>query len=231
MATGILGPELDIHCGGEDNIFPHHEAEIAQSECVTGEKFVRLWIGLFLYGLGLALMLRAAIGLSPWDVFAQGLSKTLGISYGWASVIVSALVLLAWIPLKQRWGIGTVLNGIFIGLFADFWLPLVPQIEGYWLQLLVFLAGLVIVAIATGMYISAGLGSGPRDGLMIGTQRLLGWKFWKIRTMYEGTVLTIGWLLGGQLREGTLIFAICIGYLMQLSLQVFKYRDPQKTNG
>ena len=197
----------------------------------TLQKFVRLWIGLFLYGLGLALMLRAAIGLSPWDVFAQGLSKTFGIRYGWASVIVSALVLLAWIPLKQRWGIGTVLNGIFIGLFADFWLPLVPQIEGYWLQLLVFLAGLVIVAVATGMYISAGLGSGPRDGLMIGTQRLLGWKFWKIRTMYEGTVLTIGWLLGGQVREGTLIFAICIGYLMQLSLQVFKYKDPQKTNG
>jgi uncharacterized membrane protein YczE len=176
-------------------------------------------------------MLRAAIGLSPWDVFAQGLSKTFGITYGWASVIVSALVLLAWIPLKQRWGIGTILNGIFIGLFADFWLPLVPQIEGYWLQLLVFVVGMVIVAIATGMYISAGLGSGPRDGLMIGTQRLLGWKFWKIRTMYEGTVLTIGWLLGGQVREGTLIFAICIGYLMQLSLQVFKYRDPQKTNG
>jgi uncharacterized membrane protein YczE len=197
----------------------------------TLQKFARLWIGLLIYGLGLALMLRAAIGLSPWDVFAQGLSKTFGITYGWASVIVSALVLLAWIPLKQRWGIGTVLNGIFIGLFADFWLPLVPQIEGYWLQLLVFLAGMVIVAIATGMYISAGLGSGPRDGLMIGTQRLLGWKFWKIRTMYEGTVLTIGWLLGGQVREGTLIFAICIGYLMQLSLQLFKYRDPQKTNG
>ena len=197
----------------------------------TLQKFARLWIGLFIYGLGLALMLRAVIGLSPWDVFAQGLSKTFGITYGWASVIVSALVLLAWIPLKQRWGIGTVLNGIFIGLFADFWLPLVPQIEGYWLQLLVFLVGMVIVAIATGMYISAGLGSGPRDGLMIGTQRLLGWKFWKIRTMYEGTVLTIGWLLGGQVREGTLIFAICIGYLMQLSLQLFKYRDPQKTNG
>ena len=197
----------------------------------TLQIFARLWIGLFIYGLGLALMLRAAIGLSPWDVFAQGLSKTIGITYGWASVIVSALVLLAWIPLKQRWGIGTVLNGIFIGLFADFWLPLVPHIEGYWLQLLVFLAGLVIVAIATGMYISAGLGSGPRDGLMIGTQRLLGWKFWKIRTMYEGTVLTIGWLLGGQVREGTLIFAICIGYLMQLSLQLFKYRDPQKNNG
>ena len=195
------------------------------------KSFTRLMLGLFIYGLALAMVIKAQIGVPPWDVFAQGLSKTFSISYGWASVIVSALVLLAWIPLKQRWGIGTVLNGIFIGLFADFWLPLVPQIEGYWLQLLVFLVGMVIVAIATGMYISAGLGSGPRDGLMIGTQRLLGWKFWKIRTMYEGTVLTIGWLLGGQVREGTLIFAICIGYLMQLSLQVFKYRDPQKTNG
>jgi uncharacterized membrane protein YczE len=193
----------------------------------TLRRFARLWLGLFIYGLGLALMLRASIGLSPWDVFAQGLSKTLSISYGWASVIVSALVLLAWIPLKQRWGIGTVLNGIFIGLFADFWLGYVPPIDAYWQQLVIFVLGMVIVAVATGMYISAGLGSGPRDGLMIGTQRLLGWKFWKIRTMFEGTVLTIGWLLGGQVREGTLIFAVCIGYLMQLSLQLFKYRDPQ----
>jgi uncharacterized membrane protein YczE len=194
----------------------------------TIKRFTRLWLGLFIYGLGLALMLKAAIGLSPWDVLAQGLSKTLNITYGWASVLVSALVLLAWIPLKQRWGIGTVLNGVFVGLFADFWLPYVPSFENYGFALLEFMLGMVIVAIATGMYISAQFGSGPRDGLMIGTQRLLGWDFWKIRTMFEGSVLTIGWLLGGQVREGTLIFAICIGYLMQLSLQLFKYRDPQK---
>lgn len=190
-------------------------------------RFARLWIGLFIYGLGLALIVEASVGVPPWDVLAQGISKQANISYGWASVIVSGLVLLAWIPLRQRWGIGTVLNGIFIGLFADFWMNLLPEPTGYVLQLGSFILGMLLVALATGMYISANLGTGPRDGLMIGTQRLLGWKFWQIRTMYETIVLTIGWMLGGQVREGTLIFALGIGYLMQLSLKFFKYVDPQ----
>ena len=190
-------------------------------------RFARLWIGLFIYGLGLALIVEASVGVPPWDVLAQGISKQANISYGWASVIVSGLVLLAWIPLRQRWGIGTVLNGIFIGLFADFWMNLLPEPTGYVFQLGSFILGMLLVALATGMYISANLGTGPRDGLMIGTQRLLGWKFWQIRTMYETIVLTIGWMLGGQVREGTLIFALGIGYLMQLSLKLFRYVDPQ----
>jgi uncharacterized membrane protein YczE len=193
----------------------------------TLARFARLWLGLFIYGLGLALIVEATVGVPPWDVLAQGISKQAHISYGWASVVVSALVLLAWIPLRQRWGIGTVLNGIFIGLFADFWMNLLPSAENYLLQLASFCLGMVLVALATGMYISANLGTGPRDGLMIGTQRLLGWKFWQIRTMYETIVLAIGWLLGGQVREGTLIFAFCIGYLMQFSLKVFRFVDPQ----
>lgn len=190
-------------------------------------RFGRLWLGLFVYGFGLALLVEAKIGVPPWDVFALGISIQAHISYGWASVIVSSIVLLAWIPLRQRWGFGTVANGIFIGLFADFWMQILPSWEVYWEQLLAFCIGMIAVAFATGLYISAHLGSGPRDGLMIGTQRVLKWKFWQIRTMYEGTVLTIGWLMGGQVREGTLIFAVCIGYLMQLSLQMFKYVDPQ----
>jgi len=190
-------------------------------------RFVRLWLGLFIYGLGLALIVEASIGVPPWDVFAQGISKQSHISYGWASVVVSGLVLLTWIPLRQRWGIGTVLNGIFIGLFADFWMNLLPEASDYWIQLVAFCAGMVLVALATGLYISAHLGTGPRDGLMIGTQRWLGWKIWQIRTMYEGIVLLIGWAMGGQVREGTLIFAVCIGYLMQISLRFFKFVDPQ----
>jgi len=189
--------------------------------------FTRLLLGLFAYGLGLALMVEAKIGIPPWDVFAQGISKQVGISYGWASVVVSIIVLIAWIPLRQRWGIGTVLNGLLIGLFADFWMALLPESNNYLVQLSAFCLGMLVIAMATGLYISAKLGSGPRDGLMIGTQRLLGWKFWQIRTMYEGTVLLIGFLMGGQVREGTLIFALCIGYLMQLSLKLFKYVDPQ----
>jgi uncharacterized membrane protein YczE len=193
----------------------------------TASALVRLMLGLFIYGLGLALMVKASIGIAPWDVFAQGLSIQAKITYGWASVVVSAIVLICWIPLKQRWGIGTVLNGLCIGLFADFWMALMPSNTSYLLQLAQFVVGMCVVAIATGLYISAKLGTGPRDGLMIGTQRALGWKFWQIRTMYEGTVLVIGWLMGGQVREGTLIFAVCIGYLMQLSLKLFKFVDPQ----
>jgi uncharacterized membrane protein YczE len=193
----------------------------------TLARFARLWLGLFIYGLGLALVVEASVGVPPWDVLAQGISKQANISYGWASVVVSALVLLAWIPLRQRWGIGTVLNGLSIGLFADFWMNLLPEANNYLLQLGSFVLGMVLVALATGLYISANLGTGPRDGLMIGTQRWLGWKFWQIRTMYESLALLVGWLMGGQVREGTLIFAFCIGYLMQYSLKIFKFVDPQ----
>ena len=182
----------------------------------------RLMLGLFIYGLALAMVIKAQIGVPPWDVFAQGISVTSGITYGQASIVVSVIVLLAWIPLKVKPGIGSVLNAICIGLFADLWMPYVPTYDNYFANLAMFLFGMATVAFATGLYISAKLGSGPRDGLMLGTQRLLGWPFWQVRTMYEATVLTIGWLLGGQVREGTLIFAIFIGYLMQASLKFFK---------
>lgn len=167
-------------------------------------------------------MVDAKIGIAPWDVFAQGISRQTTLSFGISSAIVSVIVLLAWIPLKQRMGIGTVLNAILIGIFADLWTPFLPRFDSYPANLAKFVLGMLIVAFATGMYIASNFGSGPRDGLMVGTQKALGWPFWLVRTMYEGTVLTIGWLMGGQVREGTLIFAICIGYLMQTSLIFFK---------
>ena len=185
-------------------------------------RLVILVFGLFIYGLGVALTVQASLGIAPWDVFAQGISIQTGLSFGVSTVVVSALVLLAWIPLKVKPGIGTVANAILIGLFADFWLLLLPDLAIYWQQLLMFLIGVVIVAIATGLYISSQLGSGPRDGLMQGTANALDKPFWLVRTGYEGTVLTIGWLMGGQVREGTLIFALSIGYLVQLSLKFFK---------
>lgn len=184
-------------------------------------RFIQLMVGLFVYGLGIALMVHAKIGIAPWDVFAQGISKQTNLTFGISSAIVSVIVLLAWIPLKIKPGIGTVLNAILIGIFADVWTPWLPTFNDYWQNLVMFILGMVIVAFSTGMYISSKFGSGPRDGLMVGTQKLLGWPFWLVRTMYEGTVLTIGWLMGGQVREGTLIFAICIGYLMQRSMQMF----------
>lgn len=174
------------------------------------------------------MIVEAQVGLPPWDVFAKGISIQLGTSYGIASVIVSALVLLAWIPLKVKPGIGSILNAILIGLWSDVFIPQIPEFTDYLANLTLFLIGMVIVAIATGVYITSYLGSGPRDGLMIGTQKVLGWPLWQIRTMYEVLVLVIGWLMGGQVREGTLIFAVCIGVLMQISLKLFKYDEKKK---
>ena len=185
-------------------------------------RFLQLMVGLIIYGLGIGLMVNAKVGIAPWDVFAQGISIQTKLTFGISSAIVSVLVLLAWIPLKQRMGIGTVLNAVLIGIFADLWTPFLPQFENYAANVAKFVVGMLIVAFATGMYLASNFGSGPRDGLMVGTQKALGWPFWLVRTMYEGTVLTIGWLMGGQVREGTLIFAICIGYLMQTSLKLFK---------
>jgi uncharacterized membrane protein YczE len=185
-------------------------------------RLVVLIFGLFVYGLGVAMTVHASLGIAPWDVFAQGISIQTGLSFGVSTVVVSALVLLAWIPLKVKPGIGTIANAVLIGLFADFWLLVLPDTTIYWQRLFIFLVGVVIVAIATGLYISSALGSGPRDGLMQGTANALDKPFWMVRTAYEGTVLTLGALMGGQVREGTLIFALSIGYLVQLSMKFFK---------
>jgi uncharacterized membrane protein YczE len=189
---------------------------------VTLKSMSRLILGLFIFGLALAMMIKAKVGVPPWDVLGQGISKTFGITFGQATIVVSALVLLAWIPLKVRPGVGSVLNAILIGLFADLCLDYLPYFDNYFSNLLMFLLGVATIAFATGLYISAKLGSGPRDGLMIGTQKALGWPLWLVRTMFEGTVMVIGYLLGGQVREGTVIFAVAIGYLMQASLKFFK---------
>lgn len=184
-------------------------------------RLLKLNVGLFIYGLGLALLVHASIGVPPWDVFAQGISKQTGISFGWATVAVSAIVLICWLPLKQKYGLGTVLNGLLIGIWCDFWTPYLPPLENYVWQLGSFISGMLIVAMATGMYISSNFGKGPRDGIMVGTAEVLRWPFWIVRTMFEVTVLLIGVLMGGQAREGTLIFAVCIGYLMQTSMRLF----------
>jgi uncharacterized membrane protein YczE len=189
---------------------------------VSLKSFGRLMLGLFIFGLALAMMIKAHVGIPPWDVLGQGISKTFGITFGQATIIVSVLVLLAWIPLKVKPGLGSIMNAICIGLFADLCMDYLPVFDNYWANLAMFLLGICTVAFATGLYISANLGSGPRDGLMIGTYKALGWPLWLVRTIYEGSVLIIGFLLGGQVREGTLIFALSIGWLMQASMKFFK---------
>lgn len=193
-------------------------------------RFIKLNVGLFIYGLGIALLVHASIGIPPWDVFAQGLSVQTHISFGMATVLVSAIVLICWLPLKQKYGLGTFMNGVLIGVCCDIWTPWLPATTSYWEQLFSFILGMLIVATATGMYISSHFGKGPRDGIMVGTAEKFGFPLWMVRTGFEVTVLVIGWLLGGQVREGTLIFAVCIGVLMQFSLKLFGVPPRRSTN-
>lgn len=184
-----------------------------------------LTFGLWIYGIGVALMVHASIGIAPWDVLAQGLSLRIGLTFGQATVLVSLIVMLMWIPLRVKLGIGSVMNAVLIGVFADLALPWLPQLPNYLAQLGAFLLGLIIVSYATGLYISTGLGKGPRDGFMVGLAGRLQRPFWMVRTGVEVLVVSVGFLLGGQVREGTLIFALSIGYLNQIAMQFFGLAD------
>lgn len=188
-------------------------------------RMLTLTLGLWIYGIGVALMVHAKVGIAPWDVLAQGLGVQLGLSFGQATVLVSLIVMLMWIPLRVKPGIGSLMNAVLIGVFADLTLPLLPALPNYFTQLGTFILGLLIVSYATGLYISTGLGKGPRDGLMVGLASRLRRPFWMVRTAVEVVVVTVGFLLGGQVREGTLIFALSIGYLNQLAMQLFGLAD------
>ncbi len=190
-------------------------------------RFLKLNLGLFVYGIGIAMMVHASIGLAPWDVLAQGISKQTGLSFGQSTIAVSVMVLLAWIPLKVKPGIGSILNAVLLGIFADFWLPLMPKLDGYISQLVWFVLGLIVISFATGLYISCGMGKGPRDGLNTGIAQRFKLPFWQARSIVEVVVVGAGFLLGGQVREGTLIFAFAIGYLNQIGLRIFKLVDKK----
>jgi uncharacterized membrane protein YczE len=190
-------------------------------------RFLKLNVGLFVYGIGIAMLVHASIGLAPWDVLAQGISKQTGLSFGQSTIAVSVMVLMAWIPLRVKPGIGSMLNAVLLGVYADFWLPLMPNLDSYLAQLIWFVLGLVVVSFATGLYISCGMGKGPRDGLNTGIAQRFKLPFWQARSIVEILVVIIGFTLGGQVREGTLIFAFAIGYLNQLGLRLFKLVDKK----
>jgi len=190
----------------------------------TTARVVQLLVGLVLYGIALAMLIRADLGVGPWDVFSLGLAVHLPMSYGMATIAVSALVLLVWIPLRQRPGIGTLLNAVLVGPSADVGLLLIPEVQGLWAQVPLLVGGMVLLAFATGLYIAPQLGPGPRDGLMTGIVRITGWRVWIVRTLIEGTVLLLGWLLGGPVGVGTVIFAFGIGPLIGIFLPLFARR-------
>lgn len=182
----------------------------------------QLLIGLFLYGFSLAMMIRATLGVSPWDVLSQGSSLQTGISFGFMTNIIGLLVLLLWIPLRQKPGIGTVLNVLLVGPSAEIGLAILAEPEPLWGRIMLFTGGLVLLAVASGLYIGARLGPGPRDGLMTGLHHRFRLPIWLVRTAIEGTVLLLGWLLGGSVGLGTVAFALLIGPLVNLTLPVFR---------
>jgi uncharacterized membrane protein YczE len=195
-------------------------SELASSRLLWARRITQLLVGLFLYGIAIALMVRAGIGVSPWDVLTQGLVVQTGLPFGLLTNLIGVVVLLLWIPIRQKPGVGTVLNVLLIGPSAQFGLWLIPQQTVPWAQGLVYAAGLILLAIATGLYIGARLGPGPRDGLMTGLHRRTGLRIWIVRTGIEVTVLAIGWVLGGQVGIGTLAFALLIGPMINLTLPV-----------
>jgi uncharacterized membrane protein YczE len=183
-------------------------------------RLARLYGGLALYGLGIGLQVESGLGNDPWDVFHQGVALRIGVSIGTVIIAVGALVMLLWIPLKQRPGIGTISNVVFLGLFADGAILLLPTPERLALQASYVALGVVAVALATVLYIGAGMGPGPRDGIMTGLVRL-GLSVRLARFLIEVTVLAAGWLLGGTVGVGTLVFALAIGPLTQLFTRWF----------
>jgi len=181
-------------------------------------RVLQLVIGLVLYGVGDGLMITAGLGVDPWTVFAQGLARHTGLGVGWITNIVGLLVLLLWIPLRQKPGVGTLLNVLLVGTAIQATVSVIPPVQGLLAQILVLIAGVVAVAIASGLYIGAHFGPGPRDGLMTGMHSRLGWPIWVARLTVEVSVLAVGWLLGGTVGIGTVVFALGIGPLVHVAL-------------
>ena len=192
------------------------------------EKLARCITGLAFFGFGITLFLRANLGLAPWDIFHKGLSKKLDISIGLVIVGVGLLLLLLWIPLRQRPGVGTILNALEIGFVVNLTKPLVGEPDQLVVRTLMVIAGVLVIALGSALYIGAGLGSGPRDGLMLGlSKRSIAGRPISIRlarTVIELTVMVAGLFLGGSIGVGTLIFMFGIGPLVQQILPRFEMR-------
>lgn len=186
-----------------------------------GRRLVQLYVGLALYGASSALLVASGLGLEPWNVLHQGLAELTGLTIGVVSIIVGAAVLLLWIPLRQRPGLGTVSNVFVVGLAMDGTLALLPDVHGLVVRIPLLLAGIVLNGAATGLYISASFGPGPRDGLMTGLHQRTGRSIRLIRTAIEVAVVATGFALGGTVGIGTLLYALAIGPLAQLFLRVF----------
>lgn len=179
---------------------------------------MQLYAGLVVYGLSMALLVRSELGVMPWDVLHQGISRVVGWSMGTVTIVVGVVVLLLWVPLRERPGLGTVSNAIVVGLAVDVWLGLLQAPDPLAGKVAFAVAGVVLNAIATAAYIGVHMGAGPRDGLMTGLVRRTGWSVRVVRTSIEVLVVASGWLLGGTLGVVTVLYALGIGPLVQVFL-------------
>jgi uncharacterized membrane protein YczE len=194
--------------------------------CVVARRLIQLYAGLALYGLSMALQVRATLGLGPWDVFHDGVAQLTGLSFGTVVVLTSVAVLLAWVPLRQKPGLGTVSNVFLVGVFADLGLALIPEGGTLGVRLAMLTAGVVLNGVAGAAYLGARLGPGARDGLMTGFVRRTGMSVGVVRTALELSVLAVGAALGGSVGLGTIVYALSIGVLLQLMLPSFTVRAP-----
>jgi uncharacterized membrane protein YczE len=203
----------------------HDEARFADVMLVPSAAELRRRLppclaGIVSIGVGIGLSVRAELGLSPWDVLHQGLSDVTGISIGIMVILVGLVVLCAWVPLRQKPGIGTLINSIVVGLVADATLAAVPHVESMLLRIVLLVSALLAFGLGGGLYIGSGLGPGPRDGLMTAiTAR--GFRLWKVRTAIECSVLVVGFLLGGSVGAGTVVIALSLGPLTHFALHRF----------
>jgi uncharacterized membrane protein YczE len=188
-------------------------------------RLAQLYLGLVAYAVSMALMIEANLGNQPWDVFHQGLAERTGLSIGTITVIVGVVVLLLWIPLRQRPGLGTLSNVVVIGVAVDVALAVLPTPSPLWMRISFLLSGVLLCAVASGLYIGARLGPGPRDGLMTGLAAR-GHSIRVVRTGIEVGVVLVGFLLGGTLGIGTIVYALAIGPLVHVLLPLFTVRTP-----
>lgn len=185
-----------------------------------------LVVGLAIFGVGDGLLLRSDLGAAPWSVLAQGLSLRWGIDIGWSTFAISCVVLLLWLPLRQRPGLGTVMNIIVIALFVELTYSAVATPDSTALRLVLVLVGIALIGLGSGLYLTTGHGPGPRDGWMTGLHRVTGWPVGRVRLMIEVSVLVVGWLLGGTVGVGTLLFALLIGRSVAMGLQTVHRAFP-----
>jgi len=194
-------------------------------------RIVHLLVGQSLYGAGCALVVAAGLGVDPWTVLAQGISVHTGIGIGWVTNIVGLAVMLFWIPLRQRPGVGTITNILIVGTVMQLVLAVLPPTDALTVRVAFLAGGVLTVAVASGLYLGAAFGAGPRDGLMTGLRSRLGWPIWLARGSVELTVLGIGWVLGGNVGIGTVVFAAAIGPLVHVMMPLLAIRgaaDPRR---